>query len=165
MTSRKLFVRQVLDCIELPLHQNLIYWYSLTTSLEQFLGAIWSAISQAAVLILPQVKFNSQLSCCASFFSQQLWWLWSDPVWISLLHLNSLRNSRFSTSSGLYILRESRGLFDGGPGYLPLPSWKIWGGSVEIYRGIPTQCLDIKWDSDEIYWGLTVVGDWVICAE
>ena len=33
----------------------------------------------------------------------------------------------------------------------PFPVERYGGGSVEIYRGIPTQCLDIKWDSDEIY--------------
>ena len=37
------------------------------SSLEQFLRANWGAISRAAVLILPQMKLNSQLSCCASF--------------------------------------------------------------------------------------------------
>ena len=31
-----------------------------------------SAVSQAAVLILPQIKLNSQLSSCTSFFSQHL---------------------------------------------------------------------------------------------
>ena len=55
---------------ELPLHQNHIYWPSPTTSLVQFLRAIWGAISQAAVLILPQINLNSKLSCCASFFSR-----------------------------------------------------------------------------------------------
>ena len=41
------------------------------TSLEQFLRAIWGAVSQAAVLIFPQIKFTSQLSHCAFFLSQQ----------------------------------------------------------------------------------------------
>ena len=44
---------------------------SSPTSLGQFLGAIWDAVSQAAVLIFPQVKLNSQLSCCAFFKSRQ----------------------------------------------------------------------------------------------
>ena len=35
-------------------------------SLKQFLRAIWGAVSQAAVLILPPVKLNSQLS--SAFF-------------------------------------------------------------------------------------------------
>jgi len=38
-------------------------------SLEQFLRAMWGAVSQAAVLILPQIKLNPQLSHCAFFFS------------------------------------------------------------------------------------------------
>ena len=42
--------------MELPLHQNLIYWPSPTAALEQSLRAIWDAASQAAVLILPQIK-------------------------------------------------------------------------------------------------------------
>ena len=36
-------------------------------SLEQFLRAVWGAVSWAAVLIWPQIKFNPQLSCWASF--------------------------------------------------------------------------------------------------
>ena len=36
--------------------------------LWKFLRAIGGAVSQAAVLILPQIKLNSQLSCCAFFF-------------------------------------------------------------------------------------------------
>ena len=45
-----------------------IDWPSPTTSLEQFLRAIPGAVSLAVVLILPQIKLNSQLSCCAFFF-------------------------------------------------------------------------------------------------
>ena len=67
MTSRKPFVKQVLDCPELPLHQNLMYWPSPTVSLEQSLRAIWGAISWAAILIGSQMKCNLQLSRCASF--------------------------------------------------------------------------------------------------
>ena len=40
-------------------------------SLEQFLRAIWNAISWATVLILPHIKLNAQLSRCAFFFCQQ----------------------------------------------------------------------------------------------
>ena len=50
------------------LHQNRIY--TLTNSNpnpEQFLRAIWESVSQAIVLILLKIKFNSQLSCCAFF--------------------------------------------------------------------------------------------------
>ena len=39
------------------------------TSLEQFLRAIWNAASQAIVLILPQIKLNSQLSHYTFLFS------------------------------------------------------------------------------------------------
>ena len=51
-----------------PLHQNLTYWLSPTAALEQSLRAVWDAGSWAAVLILPQIKLNSQLSSCTSFF-------------------------------------------------------------------------------------------------
>ena len=40
-------------------------------SLKQFLRGTWSAIFWTAVLILPQVKLNLKLSCCAYFLSQQ----------------------------------------------------------------------------------------------
>ena len=47
------FVNWVLHGIELPLHQNFVYWLSSTAALEQSLRAIWDAASQAEVLILP----------------------------------------------------------------------------------------------------------------
>ena len=71
MTNKKPFVKWVLHGIELPLHPNLIYWLSPTAALEQSLGAVWDAASQAAVLIFPQIKLNSQLPSCTSFFSWQ----------------------------------------------------------------------------------------------
>ena len=57
----------MLDYTELPLHQNHIYRLFPITSLE-FLRAIGGAVSQAAVLILIQIKLNSKLSHCASLF-------------------------------------------------------------------------------------------------
>ena len=62
----------MLHGIELPLHQNLIYWLSPTAALEQWLRAIWDSASQAAIFIWPQIKLNSQLSSCPSFFSQHV---------------------------------------------------------------------------------------------
>ena len=70
MTNKTPFVNWVLHGIELLLHQNLIYWLSPTATLERSLRAIWDATSWAAALILPQIKLNSQLSSCTSFFSQ-----------------------------------------------------------------------------------------------
>ena len=65
----------MLDCIELPLHQNHIYLPSPSASLEQFLRAIRGAASRAAVLILPERKLKSQLSHCAFFFFlSTIWW-------------------------------------------------------------------------------------------
>ena len=40
------------------------------TSMDQFLWAIWNPVSQAAVLILLQIKLDSQLSRCAFFLVQ-----------------------------------------------------------------------------------------------
>ena len=51
----------------LPLYQNHIYLLLPPRLLEQFLRAIRGAVSWAAVLMWPQMKFNSQLSCWASF--------------------------------------------------------------------------------------------------
>ena len=70
MTNKTPFVNWVLHSIELLLHQNFIYWLSPTATLEWSLRAIWDATSWAAVLILPQIKLNSQLLSCTSFFSQ-----------------------------------------------------------------------------------------------
>ena len=68
MTNRKRFRKWVLHGIELPLHQNqYINWVSPTDTSEQSLRVIWDAASWAAVLILPQIKLNSQLSSCTFF--------------------------------------------------------------------------------------------------
>ena len=67
MTDKNPFVKWVLHGTELPLHQNLIYWPTPTAVLEQSLRAIWDVASPATVLILPQIKLNSQLSSCTSF--------------------------------------------------------------------------------------------------
>ena len=73
LTSRKPFIKLMLDSTELPL-QNLLYWPSSTASLKHSIRAIWGAVSQAAVLILPQRKFNSQLLLCVSLEST-LWFV------------------------------------------------------------------------------------------
>ena len=52
----------------LPLHKNNIYTDISPASLEHFLRAIWGAVSKDTVLILLQIKFNSQVSLCAFFF-------------------------------------------------------------------------------------------------
>ena len=54
--SRNLLDQSVPDGLNSPLiHQNRISWHSpQPASLEQTLGAIWSAVSQATVFILPQ---------------------------------------------------------------------------------------------------------------
>ena len=67
MTKTKPFAKWGLHGIELPRHQNLIYWLSVTAPLEQALRAVSDAASRATVLILPQIKLNSQLSSCMSF--------------------------------------------------------------------------------------------------
>ena len=64
MTNKKPLVKWVLYGTELPLHQNLIYFL---LPLPLWSRAIWDAASRAAVLILPQIKVNSQLSSCTSF--------------------------------------------------------------------------------------------------
>ena len=51
-------------------HQNHIYTDLSPASLESFLRPIWNAVSQAVVIILPQIELNSQLSHCAFIFFQ-----------------------------------------------------------------------------------------------
>ena len=51
-----------------PSSKSHLHWPFPPGSLGQFLRDIWSAVSWAAVLILPQIKLNSQLSHCAFFF-------------------------------------------------------------------------------------------------
>ena len=58
-TSRNFLQKKyVVDCMDFPF-TKITYILSLPlTSLEQFLRAIIGAVSQAAVLILPQLKLN-----------------------------------------------------------------------------------------------------------
>ena len=68
-TSRNLLEKYMFDCMYFPFTQiRYILTSPIPTSLEQFLRAIWGAVSLAAVLILPQIKLNLQLSCWAFFF-------------------------------------------------------------------------------------------------
>ena len=138
-----------------------------------------SAASRASVLILPQMKFNSQLSSCTSFFSWQLWQPWKDPEWTSFLWLDSTRNWRFGTSSGPLHPSVSSGSADEfgwvSPGswishigwdsefYLevgqvtcPLLVGKILGGCGGWWNiwGMPTYGLDTEWALDERYQGI-----------
>ena len=50
-----------------PFVTNYIAWLPPPASLEQFLRTNWGAVSQAAVLVLPQIKLNLQLSNCVYF--------------------------------------------------------------------------------------------------
>ena len=76
----------MLHGIELSLHQNLIYWISPIATLEKSLRAIWDAASQAVVLILPQIKLNSQFSSRTSFLvdtvklilQKKFWTVWGN---------------------------------------------------------------------------------------
>ena len=70
-TSRKLQKNMCLvACI--PLHQSHVYILTFPhSSLEQYLSAIWNAVSRDIVLILLQIKLNSPLSHFAFFFSWQ----------------------------------------------------------------------------------------------
>ena len=66
---------------------NLLYILGLPlASLEQPLRVIWGTASWAAVLILPQIKLNSQCSGCASFFSWHLRQEHSPSLTITMNH-------------------------------------------------------------------------------
>ena len=157
------------------LHQNLIYWLSPTAALEQSLRAIWDAASQAAVLILPQIKFNSQLSSCTSCFRSTVTETMEGPR-VDFLPLTGLHEERelwyqqwplapihllgecrqisvnFSWFSNLQYSLRFWVLFGGGAGYLPPPSRKDTGvGGGWNIQGIPSQGLDPEWGLVERY--------------
>ena len=69
ITGYLVFFKQFSWCSDyLPLVSKLLSTLAAPcTSSEQFLRAIWNAISWAVVLILPQIKFNLPLSRCAFF--------------------------------------------------------------------------------------------------
>ena len=63
-------------CAWLHVPPSLKLYITLTfppTFWRHFLRAIWNVIPWAIVLILPQIKLNSQHSCCAIFFSVDSW--------------------------------------------------------------------------------------------
>ena len=68
----------------LPPSRSHIYWPLPSASLEKFLTAIWGTVSQAAVLILPQIKLCN--SCCAFFRSTDEW---SISITYSFLHMKN----------------------------------------------------------------------------
>ena len=73
MSSSKPLPKSVLHCTY-PF-SKIIYNINsdlLPCSLEQFLRTLWNTVSWVIVLILPQIKLNSQLSHCAFLFSRQL---------------------------------------------------------------------------------------------
>ena len=59
-TIRKFLEKYVLDCMYSPFTKMMCILTFLPASLEQFLRTTRSAIPQAAVLILPPIKLNSQ---------------------------------------------------------------------------------------------------------
>ena len=59
--------KKVLDCMYFPFTRIPYILAFPLASLEQFLRALWYAVSWAIVLILPHIKFDSQLSSCAFF--------------------------------------------------------------------------------------------------
>ena len=72
MTSRKPFVKEALDCIEIPLHQNLIYILLFPLPLWSSLSELYEVLSpMLQFLFCPQIKLNSQLTFFI-FFSQQV---------------------------------------------------------------------------------------------
>ena len=147
----------MLHGIELPLHQNFVYWLSPTASLEQSLRAIWEAASWAAGLILPQIKLNSQLSSCVSFFSRHLRQLMKRPradflpstglheeleLWYQqwpLAPICLLGECRWIWVSLSWLLNlphwlRFQVLFGSGAGYLPPPSRKDTGGGGGCFQ-------------------------------
>ena len=68
VTSRKPFVKWLM-ALNAPFTKTVYTDLPPTASLEQPLRVSWGAASQAAVLILPQIKLHSQFPGCASFFS------------------------------------------------------------------------------------------------
>ena len=169
----------MLHGIELPLHQNFVYWLSPTAALEQSLRAIWDAASWAAGLILPQIKLNSQLSSCVSFFSRLMKQLMKQPrvdflpstglheeleLWYQqwpLAPIRLLRECRWIWVSLSWLLNLPywlgfQVLFGSGAGYLPPPSRKdTGGGSGWNIRGTPSHGLDTEWGSAERYWEIS----------
>ena len=64
----------VLDCTHFPFTKITSVLTFSSASLEQFLGAVWDAVSWAIVFILPQIKLSLPFSCCGLFFKLAIYW-------------------------------------------------------------------------------------------
>ena len=91
MTSWNLLQNRCAWLHGFPFHQNHLY---TEPSPQQFLKAILNAVSWTTVLILPQIKLNLQLSCCAFFKSQS----YLDQATFKAISKNS-GNIRFMSKS------------------------------------------------------------------
>ena len=87
--------------------------YILTSphaALEQSLRAIWDAASQAAVLIWPQIKLNSQLWSCTSFLVNTTYLRIDSLTWFlynAMKAGNLISASSASSKSPLYLWKFS----------------------------------------------------------
>ena len=83
-----LAVAAVLDWMNSPFNTITNILTFSPASLEQFLRVVSDVVSRAPVLVLPQIKLNSQLSCCA-FFQVDI-----------LVHTSCSLNQHFSLFNG-----------------------------------------------------------------
>ena len=138
----------MLNCTELPLHQTLIYWPCPTAS-----GAVSQSYlrccSQAALLILPQIKVNSTLSSCVSFLAQSYDDRGSSPEWTSFLLLNATRSQSFVPAAAtctIHLLWECRWVQVSLSWLSNLPYWlRVW--LIWKWRRLPAP------SQVERYWG------------
>ena len=110
-TSRKPFVKWVLNGTELPLHQN------LNDDLPSL--RLWSSLSEISEVLLPRLQSSfcpkenlTRNSQVVIFFSQQYDNCWSDPEWNSFLCLNPVKNWNSDTSCGTLSPATSSGNAD-----------------------------------------------------
>ena len=110
--SRNLLDQSVPDGLNSPLiHQNRISWHSpQPASLEQTLGAIWSAVSQATVFILPQNNtWFASFTLYFFFFlkSAHSWtWTWFQSHWAG--RSQSIAHKRPWWIQTIWFLHDSR---------------------------------------------------------
>ena len=125
MTNKKPFVKWVFHSTELPFHQNLTRWLPPTAALEPSLRATWGAASRTAVLGLPQLKLDPQLSSRTSS-SWQLWWP-AKPARVGLLPRLDSWGTRALVPAGplapICLLRECRRIWVSLCWFLNLPYW------------------------------------------
>ena len=136
-----------------PSPKSDIYWHFPPVSWEQFLRALWGAVSWAAVLILPQIKINLQLILCIFFkLTEELSWVKS--------HLFETPSMASFLCTGLWLFHSQPSAF---PSSAPVATWMQHHGPLYTsWMGSPLPREGQVCGCDMGHWPWACSGKWAL---